>query len=385
FLCENIKILTLKFHFADFKTYEIPNYQYIDFDFVKKNTSARVLTQLMYQGNYVVYNSLDIKKESLTFVSSNVDANVKFYKEDGKVYVTSLRSAKSSQLSLAEARVLALIANSPMPNLLDEIFSGRILEKEKEKLARFGLPEDTDFNDYFTYIFTEQNGLMFYPSKKGEGLLPVTENDDHYIYALLRNLNNNKLLLDELPQKKEQRELGFVLKKGYRFSDGYYGRYHDFYDDDFANVFENGTNERYEIIPITGKTRKNDTSRLATHIKEYDEEMDTRYIIDKSENTKKLLRLIDEMEHSKGGDFHLMKKAFGYLRNEKFVYGLTNDTGKIRKKDLEEIALSPDPADVVFEVSKRKEFLTLGLKIKTGNELQKRKVLNSKPALPGIL
>jgi SNF2 family DNA or RNA helicase len=287
------------------------------------------------------------------------------------VYITSPHAANSSKLTIDEAHCLKLIANSPMPNLLDEIFSGRILAKEKEKLTRFGLPENTDFNEYFTYIFTDQDGLMFHPSNKGMGLLPVTEDSNNPVTHLLEELNNDELFLSEFPVKKEKRELGFVLKKGFRFYSSYEGGYNDFYDDD--------RNEQYQIIPIVGKTRKNDPTRLATHLKEYDEEMDDRFIIEKSENAEKLLRLIDEIEDSLGTGFQLMKKAFGYLQNEKFVYGLDDDADKIRKKDLLDITLSPEPADVVFEVSKKKEFLTLDLKIKLGEELKKRKVFRSKP------
>jgi len=98
------------------------------------------------------------------------------------------------------------------------------------------------------------------------------------------------LFLTELPKKKEKRELGFVLKKGFRFYSSYEGGYNDFYDDD--------RNTLYQIIPIVGKTRKNDPTRLATHIKAYDEEMNDEFIINKSENATKLLRLIDKIEAS---------------------------------------------------------------------------------------
>ena len=91
------------------------------------------------------------------------------------------------------------------------------------------------------------------------------------------------------------------------------------------------------------------------------------------------MRLIDEIENSLGTDFQLMQKAFGYLQNEKFVYGLADSGFKIRKKDLLDITLSPEPADAIFEVSKKKGFLTLDLKIKLGEELKKRKVFGSKP------
>ena len=351
--------------------YEIPDYQHIDIDFVRRNTSPIILNQLIYYSNLKLYNSVEITNESVSFISGNADANVKFYKEDGKVYITSPRAANSSKLTPDEAHCLKLIANSPMPNILDEIFSGRILAKEKEKLARFGLPENTDFNEYFTYIFKEQDGLMYYPSKKGVGLLPITSDSNNPVTHLLEELNNDKLFLTELPKKKEKRELGFVLKKGFRFYSSYEGGYNDFYDDD--------RNEQYQIIPVLGKTRKNDPTRLATHLKEYDEEMDEQFIIGKSENAEKLLRLIDEIEDSLGTDFQLMKKAFGYLQNEKFVYGLDDNADKIRKKDLLDISLSPEPADVVFEVSRKKEFLTLELKIKLGEELKMRKVFRTKP------
>jgi len=351
--------------------YEIPDYQHIDIDFVRRNTSPIILNQLIYYSNLKLYNSVEITNESVSFISGNADANVKFYKEDGKVYITSPRAANSSKLTPDEAHCLKLIANSPMPNILDEIFSGRILAKEKEKLARFGLPENTDFNEYFTYIFKEQDGLMYYPSKKGVGLLPITSYSNNPVTHLLEELNNDKVFLTELPGKKEKRELGFVLKKGFRFYSSYEGGYNDFYDDD--------RNEQYQIIPIVGKTRKNNPLELSTHIKEYDEEIDEQFIIGKNENAEKLLRLIDEIEDSLGTDFQLMKKAFGYLQNEKFVYGLDDNADKIRKKDLLDISLSPEPADVVFEVSKNKAFLTLDLKIKLGEELKKRKVLRSKP------
>ena len=352
--------------------FEIPEYEHIDFDFVKRNTHSSVIASLMYQGNYIFYNSVEITKNSVTFIPANTDTSVKFYMEDGKVYVTSAQATKSSKLSSSEAQCLTLIANSPMPGLLDEVFSGRVLASQKEKLNRFGLPENTNFDEYFTYIFSEQDGLMYYPSKKGTGLLPVTENTNNQISLLLDELNSDELLLDELPKKTEHRELGFVLKKGYRF----YRDYDNFYDD----VYDGKDNELYEILPIVGKTRKKDPSTLATHIKEYSEEMDNHFLIDKSENTKKLLHVINEIDNNNSGDFQLMKKAFHYLQNEKFVYGLAEDAYKIRKKDLVEITLSSEPVDVVFEVAKNKEFLTLKLKIKIGDQLQKRKALKTQPA-----
>ena len=346
--------------------FELPNYQHIDLDFVKRNVPAPILATLMYQGNDASYD-VKITKESVTFISQYNSA-VKFYRENGKVYVTSRGAANSPKLTPDEAHCLATIARSPMPGLLEEVFSGRVFTKQKEWKKKYGLPESADFNQYFTYGFTQERGLLYYQAENGIGLVPVAGPENHYIIDLLNKLTDNEGFLGKLPKKTEERELGFVLKKGYR----YHNDYENFIDDE---------NELYEIVPIVGKANKNNnnTPALTAYIKEYDRGMDTQFIINKSENAKNLLRLIDEIDDHNGIDFPLMKKAFDYLQNEKFVYGLAADAYQIRKKDLIEISLSPEPADVVFEVAENNGFLTLNLNIKIAGKLQKRKVLRPNP------
>ena len=116
-------------------------------------------------------------------------------------------------------------------------------------------------------------------------------------------------------------------------------------------------NERYEIVPIVGKTNKNDNTNLATHINEYNEVLEEKFLIEKTENASKLLQIIDEIDESKGNDFQLMKKAFEPLQNEKFVYGLAKNAYQIRKKDLVEITLSPEPVDVFLKWQKQGIFI----------------------------
>jgi len=160
------------------------------------------------------------------------------------------------------------------------------------------------------------------------GLVPVTENDNHYIYSLLKKLkNNDEGFLEELPQKTEHRELGFVLINGNWYFNGYGDDYEDFYDDD----------QGFTIVPIVGKPARKNPSMLATHIKEYNEEIDNRFIINKSENAIELLSLIENMDDYGDNDFEQWQKAFEYLQNEKFIYGLAKGADKIRKKDLVEI------------------------------------------------
>ena len=116
------------------------------------------------------------------------------------------------------------------------------------------------------------------------------------------------------------------------------------------------------------------------HINEYDEATEQQFIISKSENTVTLLQVIKDINNNSNNEFQLLRKAFDCLLKEKFVFGLANNAYQIRKKDLVEITLSPEPLDVIFEVSKKQEFLTIDLMLKAGAELRKRKNKGTQPA-----
>jgi hypothetical protein len=60
--------------------YEIPDYQHIDIDFVKRNISPRVLNQLMYYSNLKLYNSVEITNETVSFISGNATAAARLYR-----------------------------------------------------------------------------------------------------------------------------------------------------------------------------------------------------------------------------------------------------------------------------------------------------------------
>ncbi len=351
--------------------FEIPHYQHIDIEYVRRNTSLSMWNQLYIQNSNFFYNSLNITNDSLTFFADVSDNYVTFYLEQGKVYVKSSQKNTSPKLSMNEALVLIAIAQSPVPNLLDEVFSGRILKREKESLRRFGLSENANFNDYFSYIFTEQDGLMYRPSKHGAGMVPVIANEGQYITDFLKKLNSDGGLPKEKVMKREALELGFVLKEG-----GHYDRWEE---NDFADFDDETYIGRFEIIPIVGKPLKNNPSRLATKIKEYEDVIDPGVTINKSENATRILQIIHELDGSNDSRFHMMKSAFNYLQDEKFVYGLAPDADKIGKRYLVDIKLSPEPYDLVFEVSEKETFLYLDLKISVGEKLYKREVIRSNP------
>ena len=357
--------------------FEIVNYQHIDLEFIRKNTTPYILSQLTYVRNNGYYNPVEITNESAVFTSTVTGVKIKFHKVDGKVYITSPQSASFPKLTLNEVQCLSEIAKSPIPHLLGDVFSGRVISKQGEWLRNFGLPETAIFQEYFSYAFTAAKGLIYYPTKKGDGLVPVIGINDNYISDYFRKLNNSELFLEKLPKKTEQRELGFVLTKIHREFGGYSNNYDDFSDDDDDDDSE--VNNQYHIIPVVGKPAKNNASLFASHIEEYEMGTDTQFIVSKSENAEKLLKLVDAVDENRGANFHLLKNAFGYLQNEKYVFGLAKNADRIRKKDIIEITLSPEPFDVIFEVSNNNEFLTLELKIKTDTELRKRKNLESRP------
>ncbi len=376
--------IPLNTRFGKDNGFEIDPYQTIDLEFIRRNTTPYIASQLAYIRIDESYRKVEITSESAVFMGSGSDETIKFYKEDGKVLVTSSGTANAQKLTLTEARCLSVIARSPMPYFLGDVFSGKILSGQKDLMKNFGLPESTAFDDFFSYAFTVKNGLMYYPSKSGHGLVPVTTKGDNYIVDYFRKLNNNEYFLDKLPKRTEQRELGFVLAKGFHGSidPGYH--YDDFFDeeedefdeDEFDGISENLA---YRIIPIVGKPPKNNPSVFTSHIAEYDPGMDGIYIISKSENTERLLGLIDSINERNDTGFQLMREAFDCLLQEKYVFGLKKKARTIRKKDLVEIRLAPEPYDVVFEVSKTEDFLALELKRKTDKSVRKRTVFASRP------
>jgi SNF2 family DNA or RNA helicase len=330
----------------------------------------------MSTDNY--YLKEHIKRHIGFYTSDDVARRGRHLYDNGKVhfneYIEKGDSWKFTVVGSQKYQVLVKGVNS---------FSGRILAKQTEWMRYFGLPESAVFDEYFSYAFTPGKGLMYYPSKSGEGLIPVNANNENYVIDYIRKLNNNELFLDKLPKKTEHRELGFVLTKGYREFHDYRNDY-DNYTEDEDEEDEGGYNisdekEQYRIVPVVGKPPKNNPSVFATHISEYDKGMDAHFMISKSENTEKLLGIIDAINERKDTGFQLFREAFDCLLQEKFVFGLKKNAKKIRKKDLLEITLAPEPYDVVFEVSKIDEFLTLELKRKTDKAIRKRTVLTSRP------
>ena len=347
--------------------YEITEYKKITFGYINRNTSERTLNQLYYFHSFSD-NLLTISDSILQFISGDQTSWVKFYKEDDKVFITSHQVSKAQKLTVTEAQCLNMIASSPMPNFLDEVFSGRIFTRQRELMNIYGLPETESFSRYFYPSFSKEQGLLYKPTELGAGLVPVTDDGGLSVAGMLEKFNNSVLVPGNLPLKKEEREIGFVLMQIPSYS------YH--YND--SNNNHQDKRVWFTIAPVAGKVRQKDPSGLASYIKEYHKDMESRYIINKSDNAIRLLQLVELIDKNKY-DFQLNQQAFDCLLREKFVYGLRPNAYHIQKNNLVDIAISPEPVDVVFEVSGDNDFLYLSLKLKIGEQLYKRTNRSSKP------
>ncbi len=360
--------------------FELTDYKNITKDFIRRNTSSGDITLINYSFNQTIYDRVEIAENSISFIETDTQGGVLFYQEDGKVYVTSEDENKTDKLTASEAKCLTSIANSPLPNLLDEVFSQRIKEKEKNMLADYGIDPGADFSKYFTYWFSGQGLAMKY-TKLSTGLLPVTPVNDHLLLSLIDNLNSDGLQF-ALPQVNDVREIGFVIAEGNVFNRG--NRSEDFwggndygdYDDYFGETLANND---YGIVAIIGKPNKNGTL-LSSHIVEYDDEgHDSVFQINKSKNTELLLNIVNKIDNEEDEPkrFELWQKAYELLLNEKFVFGIKKGKSQIRKSTIEKVNLSAVPIDILFEVSKSSSNILLNLKIKIGDEIYKRSAIPS--------
>ena len=161
--------------------YLLNSYKNITTQFITKNAFARVVSDLYYQGVTTSYTNIEIKTNEIDFIANNKSFNVSFFREGEFVYINSHGSKNAQKLTLAEALCLHKIANSPMPDVLDKIFSGEIKGKEKVFLSGYGLPETTDFDEYFEYCFGVKMGLFYNTKPKAEGLLPIKPSDNFFL------------------------------------------------------------------------------------------------------------------------------------------------------------------------------------------------------------
>lgn len=349
--------------------YQLVSYKNITTSFIKANTAPAIYEQIRFYYHENIYTSLIIKPKSILFNASNNSPQINIYFNNDDVYISSSRKPYSKQLTLYEALCLYTIANSKTPHLLDFVFSGKLSQKEGEVLTSYGISNNEKFEDYFSYHFDAHLGLIYQPLEKVKGLIPISDEINNNYLKAIEKINNDIDFLNYIKSSKEERRIGFVIKKKWDYYEGY------FEEEEEEERYSQG----FEIVPIIGKTNKSG-SKLSTHIKIYDDYLEELNLIKTNPNTDKLLELISQIEstNNEENEFHMLKEAFNLLLKEAFVFGLNELSFEIKKKNLVDVKLSQESLDLVFVVEKTESFFKLKMKYKIGNHIMNRYIGNDK-------
>src|SRR5690606_35374542 len=119
-----------EYRFGDNFGFEISDYKNMSVEFVKKNSTELNLSRINFE-RVLMNNILKITDTSISFYSWDNIYRLKFYKEDDKVFITSPEAKTTNKLTLVETECLMMIALSPMPEFLHEVFSGTVMSKQK--------------------------------------------------------------------------------------------------------------------------------------------------------------------------------------------------------------------------------------------------------------
>lgn len=110
-----------EYRFGDNFGFEISDYKNMSVEFVKKNSTELNLSRINFE-RVLMNNILKITDTSISFYSWDNIYRLKFYKEDDKVFITSPEAKTTNKLTLVETECLMMIALSPMPEFLHEVF-----------------------------------------------------------------------------------------------------------------------------------------------------------------------------------------------------------------------------------------------------------------------
>jgi len=344
--------------------FEITDYGVVTENFVRKNCYSQDF--FLYQHDYLEVKKLKFTKKKITLYMDlhGKSFTIHFIHKNDKVYISSDKGQKNDELDYYEALTLLYIAKSGNPNLLDIIFSGYVYEVQHRTLRSYGL-ENEKYEDYFYPSFSSE-GLFNVTNDRADGLLPVENLKEAFLFDLVNkiNINTDKLDVVETEAGREKRALGFVIEHGEN-DDGYY-------------QYEGNT-----IKPVIAKLNKAGDA-LISFFEYYEDVIDiSEFDLNISDSTTELIKVCNTLNGNNFEDdslrklYRLQKHAVELLKNERFVYRkIENDYGtKLRKKDLEPVKVSAEPLDAYFEVTSDDRFIHLDIKIKAGKEIIARESL----------
>jgi len=342
--------------------YELIDYKLITKELIKENSTYVTFNRFGANNFNTKINQIEIKPNNMVLIISIGwrEHTVKFTFKDRKVFISSSDANGCVKLSESEVTCLSFF-EAFIPDILDIVFSEIIIQKQKETLRKYGLDENANFSHYFGFSINPKNGLFPILTENSKGFIPVLGDGlPAYIDFINKPVKEHSIFAS-LQTKKEIREIGFVLVLNV-LEDYDFGR--------SGNKAERLYGEsEYQIVPITGKTAKNGAA-LSSSIEEYDDLDDSNFQFNKSENTRLILKSIEQISESSEfiNRFELYRTAFAALANEKFVYILENQRLGIRKSNLVPIKFSESKLDLAFEVIKDPNFINLEMKLKVGEK-----------------
>ena len=332
--------------------YLIKNYQFISQQDIEEHTSVSVINDILHGYNNLILQDVKIDDSEIIFEYTTYYENqwaAITYRND-KVYIRSSSKKPIPKLNKVEAHTLLLIAQSKSPDLLNILFSSAIDDQKEGTLAKYGLPQDADFDQFFSYGFHPDEGLVFLFRPDQLGLLPVDPNYKINFRQFIDDLNEEKLELDAIPRKDEERMLGFVVQ----FSKDDYDEYDGEAD--------------FTVIPVVGKPNK-DRSLLSSHIERYDEYSN----VDKikvSKNAQEIIHTVERLYtiNSEKPSFVVKRKLIHLLANERIVHYRTVSDFKIKKSELSNARIMKAPVTARYEAYQDEQFVGLRLKVNLDGE-----------------
>ena len=335
-----------------------------------------------YWGSTVSLSDFFPEERKVNFTCSDYSSNnlvsIHLHHEKGLGFQCDCGKT-TAKLCPHESGVLNQLIRGDIGKFSEQLEPEFLENKKKETLKEFGLPEDTNFQDYFSLKFSV-GGALVHPAEKGLGLQRIKKyrsNSETGILSQVNELTKKELLnlplgAAALPKEKiEIRKIGYVLVAG-----GIKGEI-----------------VHPELVPISGKPSK-DGSTIATHIKTLNK-LDGYEFIQLTEEDKTLISLAGNLS-KENTDRHLgaiglaygqreerlqesqkfflekLKQIVPLLEKQPYVYlytqyqNISDSYINIRKSDFREIKVSVVPPELSFRLHEKDELVILRAKYRLG-------------------
>ncbi len=325
--------------------YLIENYRFISKDTIEEHSSVSVINDILHGYNNLMFSHVDIQENEITFFYSsfhnNPWATISFH--DAKVFIKSDGKKPIPKLNKVEAYTLMMIADSETPDLLDIVFGLKFNQRKERALREYGLPSDADFDKYFTYSFDPKLGLTMLFRPEEAGMLPVDADHKSNFRNFIDEINDEKLQLERIPRKNEERSVGFVIQ---------------FNEDQY---YDYNASANFKVVAVVGKPNK-DRTKLSSHIERYEEYTDSDKL-KLTANAEEIVRNISKLNTSEDEKevFAVKRRIVHLLGKEKILMLRTESEYKIKKSELKKTKIVPMAVTAKYVAFEDETFVGLRL------------------------